>query len=58
MNWKINASCCHDGRVFRLRMNLANWMIKPFNEWGFRNIRQIYQQNGGPTLALACRATP
>jgi len=24
-----------------LQVTLANWMIKPFNEWGFRNVRQI-----------------
>ena len=23
------------------QVTLANWMIKPFNEWGFRNLRQI-----------------
>ena len=23
------------------QVTLANWMIKPFNEWGFRNVRQI-----------------
>jgi hypothetical protein len=23
------------------QVTLANWMIKPFKEWGFRNVRQI-----------------